>query len=250
MSESNINEVEIMKSVLMARATGGTANDVEYKSLRKSLLQNDYLKNKLPRFLRNCRSLDEYWGHIKEVSPNYQGRRDYLRNEFLEVLNYLEEMDLIESPLDEIVSNTLTHKDGYAYVKENWDKALSSRNDDPERAISMARTLIESTCKHILDHANEPYKDSADLPQLYKSVQKVLNLAPSEHTEEVFKQILGGCVSIVNGLGSVRNQLGDAHGKGIKVYKPSSRHAVMAVNMAGAMTEFLISTWEERLDKE
>ena len=53
----------------------------------------------------------------------------------------------------------------------------------------------------------------------------------------------------MNGLGSVRHQLGDAHGKGVGGYNPSPRHAVLAVNIAGEMTEFLIATWEESRDK-
>jgi hypothetical protein len=77
-----------------------------------------------------------------------------------------------------------------------------------------------------------------------------LNLAPQQHTEEIFKQILGGCQTVVNGLGSLRNKTGDAHGKGQRYVKPSERHAKLAVNLAGTVSVFLIETLEYNLGKK
>jgi phage terminase large subunit-like protein len=37
------------------------------------------------------------------------------------------------------------------YIQETWHKALERRASDPEGAITAARTLLESVCKHILD---------------------------------------------------------------------------------------------------
>lgn len=113
----------------------------------------------------------------------------------------------------------------------------------------MARTLIESVCKHILDEARVSYSNKDDLPKLYKETAKQLNMAPEQHQEEIFKQILGGCQTVIQGLGTLRNQLSDAHGKGKKAVKPSARHAALAVNLAGSMAAFLVATWEERSSK-
>ena len=84
-----------------------------------------------------------------------------------------------------------------------------------------------------------------ELSELYKATAKELNLAPEQHTEQVFRQILGGCSAIINGLGTLRNRLGDAHGKGPLPIKPSPRHAELAVNLAGTMALFLVQTYEE-----
>lgn len=73
-----------------------------------------------------------------------------------------------------------------------------------------------------------------------------LQLAPSQHAEDDFKRILGGCTSVVEGLGGLRNRLGDAHGSGKKQRKPSARHAALAVNLAGGMAVFLVETWDSR----
>ncbi len=128
-----------------------------------------------------------------------------------------------------------------------WQKALNRRASDPEGAITAARTLLESVCKHILDEAGVPYGDKDDLPKLYRLTSSSLLLAPEQHSEEVFKQILGGCKSVVEGLGALRNRVGDAHGQGkLRRIKPAPRHAEMAVNLARTVATFLVSTWQVR----
>jgi hypothetical protein len=84
------------------------------------------------------------------------------------------------------------------------------------------------------------------LPKLYRLASERLNLAPSQHAEDAFKRILGSAASIVEGLGTLRNKVGDAHGTGRKAVKVKSRHAALAVNMAGGMALFLIETANAR----
>ncbi|WP_228128807.1 abortive infection family protein [Acinetobacter sp. CIP 51.11] len=47
----------------------------------------------------------------------------------------------------------------------------------------------------------------------------------------------------------MRNKVGDAHGQGKVNFKPASRHAELAVNLAGTMAGFLFSTWEIKKEK-
>ena len=105
---------------------------------------------------------------------------------------------------------------------------------------------METVCKHILDDERVQYSEEADLTKLYKTVAAQLNLAPSQHSEQIFKQILGGCMAVVEGLGALRNKLSDSHSKGGLPVRPESRHAELAVNLAGGMATFLVETWERR----
>ena len=43
------------------------------------------------------------------------------------------------------------------YISEVWRKVLNRRCDDTEGAITTARTLLESGCKHILDERRVEY---------------------------------------------------------------------------------------------
>ncbi|GAB5505977.1 MAG: hypothetical protein Rhirs2KO_11400 [Rhizobiaceae bacterium] len=127
-----------------------------------------------------------------------------------------------------------------------WVKALNRRITDPSGAITAARTLVEAVCKTILHEAGEPAADNEDLPKLYSRTAGLLNLAPSQHSERAFKAILGGCHSVVENIGTLRNKIGDAHYSGAKPVRPKARHAALAVNLAGSMALFLIDTWREQ----
>jgi hypothetical protein len=113
----------------------------------------------------------------------------------------------------------------------------------------MARTLLETVCKHILDSLGQPYDDNGDAIRLYKTVARTLNLSPDQHTATNFKQILSGASAIVDGLAGLRNSLGDAHGKTHSSGRPATRHAQLAVNISGAMSHFLLQTFESKEPK-
>lgn len=149
------------------------------------------------------------------------------------------------SPADESISATLQLFDP-TLVHVRWRMALDRRTSEPAGAITLARTLLEDVSKWILDQAGETWQESDDLPVIYRKLSKVLKLAPDDHTEQVFKQILGSCQSVVESLGALRNKLGDAHSPGPKRARPQARHAELAVNLAGAMATFLVATWEAR----
>lgn len=131
-------------------------------------------------------------------------------------------------------------------IKPRWEAALESRSADPERAITLARTLLEDVCKWILHESEKEWEEKDDLPSLYRKTSEILNLAPDNHTEQIFKQILGSCQSVVSSLGSLRNKLSDAHSIGPRRTRPAARHAELAVNLSGAMSQFLISTWQSK----
>ena len=81
---------------------------------------------------------------------------------------------------------------------------------------------------------------NSDLPGLCKMTAKSQHRTQS--TFGSFKQILGGCTAVVEGLGALRNRLSDAHGQGKRPVKPAPRHAELAVNLAGAVAMFLVAT--------
>lgn len=247
MNEEIYEKVATLKGLLTAHATGGAVSESEYGQLRAELMAVPSLRSKLPSFVRSHRTLSEFWGFIQPKFKSYRERREFLMREFDPVLTHLESM--AGAPSDEAVSSGLRMSSSEE-VRAAWEKALARRSDDPEGAITSARTLLEATCKHVLEELNEPYDDKWDLPKLYGTAAAKLSLAPSQHTEQVFKQILGGCHSVVEGLGSLRNRLSDAHGKGKTAARPAARHAQLAVNLAGSLSMFLIETLRVRQSVE
>lgn len=238
-------QAQSLQNLLISRATGGHAEEHDYQELRKALLGDIKLNRKIPGFIKTCRNLDHLWGFIKSKFDNYRERREFIWSEFSSLLDAAEANE--SSPSDEDVSSALRSFSTEG-VHAIWSKSLERRQSDPEGAITSARTLLESACKHILDEVGVPYDENTDLPKLYKTTAKVLNLVPSQHQEEIFRQILGSCTALVEGLGSLRNRLGDAHGKGKAGVKPSPRHAELAVNLSGAVATFLIATHDFRAE--
>lgn len=238
-----LEKIEKMQDELIARATGKGGDNETYQRLRTYLLAQPELKSVLPDFIRHHRTVDEFWGFIKPMFSSYQDRRDYIWSEFRPMFEMAERLRSGQ-PVDRV--SIVLRELNAEHVHEVWQRALDRQATDPEGAITVARSTLESVCKLILGEEGVDYADGVELPTLYDETAKLLNLAPSQHTEKVFKQILGGCYSVVNGLAGVRNRLGDAHGKGKAPVRPSPRHAELAVNLAGAMATFLVATYHER----
>ena len=151
----------------------------------------------------------------------------------------------IGSPADATISLALERFEP-EQIHGRWTAALDRRSTDPAGAITLARTLLEDVCRWMLEELDEQAANQDDLPTLYRKLAKALKLAPDDHSEQVFKQILGSCQQVVEQLGALRNKLGDAHGSGPRRVRPAARHAELAVNLAGSMSTFLVATWEAR----
>ena len=231
--------VEALQRGLIMRATGSNFEDKIYKILRTKLIQSKAIENLIPTWIKDCRDTDQFWSFIKAEISGYEPRRIFIRDELSKLLNYFEVKQ--ESHL----TATLIF-DEY-HINAEWQKAIERKSIDPEGAITIARTMLESLFKYILDESKIEYDDSLDLAELYKMSAKILNMAPEAHQEQIFKQILNGVKSVVVGLGSLRNKLGDAHGKSSKSYKPKERHIELAVNLSGSVALFLYKTFKAQI---
>ena len=237
-----VERATVLQNLMIANATHEAFDESIYLQLRKEYMQDSSTKNLLPKFIRTSRSSRELWAHFKGYADTYRERRVYIYNSFQPLLEFLERREQI--PSDVLTTEKLRSLE-FAAIQREWEKALAKRVDDPEGAISSARTLLETVCMHILDESGIDYS-KFDLPELYKHTAELLNLAPTQHEEEYFKKILGGCHVIVENLGTLRNKIGDAHGKGRSKVRPAPRHAALAVNLAGTMTTFIVETWKHK----
>lgn len=238
-----VERAKLLESILLLACEYKKDQDYTYQELRREFMRDLALTALLPQFVRTSRDLAQFWLYIREIDTTYAGRRKHVREALNPLFDYVEGKNT--APVDAVASDVLQKFDAEG-VAAVWQKALNRRHTDPEGAITAARTLLETVCKHILEKTGTPYGEKDDLPALYKATAKQLNLAPSQHTEEIFKQILGGVTAAIEGLGALRNRISDAHGQGPLPVKPQPRHAQLAVNLAGALATYLIETW---LDK-
>lgn len=234
-----------LRNGLVALCEGrSNMNDSVYRLLRREFMNDAALSSLVPQFVRTAQDTGAMWAFMKDYAGQWEPRRKFVREQFAPLIDRLERGSALA---DAVISDTLISFDAEG-ITEAWNKALARRETDPAGAITAARTLLETVCKHILedDQGNPTYGPSDDLPKLYRLASERLNIAPSQHSEDAFKRILGGAANIVEGLGTLRNRIGDAHAAGRKLVKPAPRHAALAVNMAGSMALFLIETANAR----
>ena len=156
-------KIESLQNMLIDIATGGSGDEVEFKKLRAELLVAKGVKHLLPPFLETNRTVGQFWQFIKFAFRTYAERRKYIWEEFSSALSFVEclELRVAEKSITEKID-----KFNQGYINAEWLKALGRKADDPEGAITTSRTLIETTCKFILDNLEIVYKDDLELPKL------------------------------------------------------------------------------------
>jgi hypothetical protein len=233
-----------LRNTLLGLTTEG-GSETGYKIARNKLMGEVSLKKLLPDFVRfspDAVSVRAALSGVASGSGSWALRRAHVNEAFNPLLKYLENG---QAAADSMISEVLKNYDAPA-VQAFWNKSLERRSTDPEGAVTAASTLLEEVCKHILEDSGLEWDQKWNIPKLYSEVSKVLNLAPSQHQEEVFKTILGNCQSVVQSIGSLRNTGGDAHAGGRTRITFKPRHAALSVNLAGSMALFLIETWQAK----
>jgi hypothetical protein len=98
--------------------------------------------------------LEAFWPNIKALAGTYAERRKIIREAFAPLFDQLEGHQA--APGDGIATDALKTFDAEG-VQAIWAKALARRNTDPEGAITVARTLLETVIKRILDESGKTY---------------------------------------------------------------------------------------------
>lgn len=130
------------------------------------------------------------------------------------------------------------------FIREQISKCESKIElSDYDGAITNARSLLESVLQEIeFRITSNSQKYDGNINQLYKRVQKLLNLDPNrKDISDSLKQLLRGIVTIVAGLASIRNSMSDAHARS---YRPAKHHAKLAVNSVHTICMFLLDSFE------
>ena len=123
--------------------------------------------------------------------------------------------------------------------------------NDPPLAISAAKSLIEATCKHVLEDLSTPYEERGDIPALVKSVQKALKahpetVAPTAKGRDTIVRVLSNLSQVAIGIAELRNEYGTDHGRTRHSGGLGLRHAHLAAGVAHTYCYFLLETLADR----
>ncbi len=86
-----IEMLDEYKMGLMSKATNGTIDDKYYVQTRNSLLENVNIKDQIPRFIKSCRTADEFRRYMQSEFGDYAGRRKLITDSINSLIEYIEE---------------------------------------------------------------------------------------------------------------------------------------------------------------
>lgn len=75
----------------MSKATNGTIDDKYYIQTRNSLLENASIKDQIPKFIKSCRTADEFRRYMQSEFGDYAGRRKLITDSMNRLVEYIEE---------------------------------------------------------------------------------------------------------------------------------------------------------------
>ena len=116
---------------------------------------------------------------------------------------------------------------------------------EPGEAIALAKEIVESCCKLILDDRGVSYQEKADIPELLKLLRKEIQIMPQGIKENAraaneIREVLTSLGKIAHGLGPIRNAYGKGHGRGRDFKGLEPRHARLAVGAASTFVDFVL----------
>lgn len=167
--------------------------------------------------------------HIKELTEETKTQADFARN-------------LADTPSLAISDDfeRVVAAIGYERATADWREAQGAVYTKPERALTLACTLLETICKHILTDLGRELPADQSVSPLFRTTAKALQLDPSGQADPELKGVCGGLSSVVQNLGALRTKFGEAHGKHPNYASLFVRHARLAVNAAGGCATFLV----------
>jgi len=224
-----------LEAMIIDIATYNSGNKGLFEILRRYFMTSDRFEYLVPAWLKSNRDRQSIRRFMQQDGRGYQERRVLIQESFRPLHEACELESRGASP---DYSTDLFI--GYESVSILWSKAQKRLATDPAGAITAARSMLESLFKHILDERSISYGAGDDAISLYRKVQTNIGLNPAEAQTEAIRQFMSGCASIVNGITSLRNAIGDAHGCGQYMPEVSPFFAELEVDMAGTLARFLV----------
>ena len=154
-------------------------------------------------------------------------------------------------PAVPVIKNVL--KNGYANAFNSFQQALKQVEDNPDMAVGLANSTLESIIKHILENDNISTElNSKDtLNNLIKSVLKEFTLSSNESIPNEIEHIGRGLLNVSKNIEQLRSEKTAFHGKTAKDYIiKEPLYACFIVNAVTTVGLFLISFYEKKYNNK
>lgn len=135
---------------------------------------------------------------------------------------------------------------GLPHIQEQVSAIEDAVVENPGLAFDLAKTLIESVCRTILDERAIAYSEEDDLPRLFRAASQFLPFLPvtasgEAEARESLRRTLSGMSTAIQGVCELRNHCGFAsHGSGNPRPAMESVHALLAAQAADTIIGFVV----------
>ncbi|EPR35022.1 Abortive infection protein-like, C-terminal domain containing protein [Alkalidesulfovibrio alkalitolerans DSM 16529] len=175
----------------------------------------------------------EYINHLlshNDIKLSYTGRKVIIDGLKSHSIDFKKKMNASDKDFDSFIDDQIV----------KCDRKIE--NGDYDGAITNARTLLESVLHELesnLSAGNN--KKDGDLIKMFKRVKTLMNMNEKEYPgNNAVLQLISGITSIVNGIATLSNEMGDRHARG---KKPLKHHAMLCVNSSKTICEFMTSSF-------
>ena len=126
--------------------------------------------------------------------------------------------------------------------------------DMPPLAFDLAKSLIETACKGIMQDRGIALEGSPELPRLLRETLSCMGMLRQGRGDTAaacdgLRKTINGLQTVIHGLCELRNQEGLSHGREPSHVPLGCIHALMAARSADAVVHFLIATHSQSLPK-
>ena len=141
--ENDLDALTAFQDVLLRAAEGArhAELDAEYRKLRTDLLRNEEYADLVPRPIRQNRDLVAFWSEFKSFNPQWEPRRQWIREQFGPLFDRAEVLDQVSSaPLS-------ASSQAWTGVKSRSERLIAVQTLFP-----LAKAAIES----LIDELSKP----------------------------------------------------------------------------------------------
>ena len=134
---------------------------------------------------------------------------------------------------------------GSEHLYEDLRRLERIGDSEPGEAIGLAKEIVESCCKLILDDRGISYPDDAEIPKLLKLLRNEIKIMPEGIAEDAkaareIREVLTSLGKIAHALPPIRNAYGKGHGRGRNFKGLEPRHARLAIGAASTFVDFVL----------
>ncbi|MCQ2588569.1 MAG: abortive infection family protein [Treponema sp.] len=136
------------------------------------------------------------------------------------------------------------------YILDLSKQALKCIDDgDYYSAVTKSRTMIEEALCLAIEQQGCVPLEKGDVVQLYAQFKPLYNMHSDKTMDKRINNLLSGINKIIESISEMRNKNSDSHGVGSKRIIIKKHHALLFVNSAMTITNFILAVVENKKTK-